>query len=342
MSKLGHRPALDGLRGIAVASVVIGHSFGWPPDGVFGVDLFFVLSGFLITTLLLEEQAANGAISLGGFYLRRARRLLPALFLLLAIYALVTEASGGRALAPVLAAVFYVTNLAVEGGQLTPISHLWSLAQEEQFYLVWPLVLALLLRRRAWILPFALAGFVVAEWAFRDTIGMHSPHGFYGPTTRSDGLALGCLAAVIWSRDRRRLTDASRAVAIVALPLVVLIVVFTRESRFTTAALLPLFNIYFVALVVYGVEVAPKALTFRPLRELGRISYSLYLWHVPVLYWLGTGFILGRTLRVDRSLLAIALSVLLASLSTVLVEAPIRRWRRPPRATMEPIRATSL
>src|SRR5262249_41354712 len=323
MRKLGHRPALDGLRGIAVSSVVIGHSFGWPPDGVFGVDLFFVLSGFLITTLLLEEQAARGPFLFAGFYARRGRRLLPALFVLLTVYAAITTATGGHPLEAVLAALFYVTNFAAEAGQSTPIEHLWSLAQEEQFYFVWPLILAVLLRGKRWILPLALVVFVLAEWTFRATIAVHGHHGFFGPTTRSDGLAIGCLAAIMWARHREGLARAARVVAILGLPFVVMVVLLTRESRLTMAIFLPAFYLYFAAAVVYGVEDAPKALTVRPLRELGRISYSLYLWHVPLLYWLGTGFVLGRTLHMGRSVLAIAVALLLAALSTRYVEEPI-------------------
>src|SRR5436190_2006280 len=97
--RLGYRPALDGVRGIAIAIVVSFHAFGWPAAGTLGVDLFFVLSGFLITTLVLEEQRATGRIALSGFYLRRARRLLPALLVLLLAFLLVALGSGGLRLA---------------------------------------------------------------------------------------------------------------------------------------------------------------------------------------------------------------------------------------------------
>ena len=144
---------------MAIAAVLLYHTAALLPGGHFGVDLFFVLSGFLITTLLLEEQARKGTISLRAFYRRRALRLLPALFALLAVFlavATVAAVTGGRSLAKdvfgVVAGVGYFSNVAMVGEpSIRPmpeeLRHLWSLAMEEQFYLLWPLVLVLLLRR---------------------------------------------------------------------------------------------------------------------------------------------------------------------------------------------------
>jgi peptidoglycan/LPS O-acetylase OafA/YrhL len=157
LKRLGHVPALDGLRGIAIAAVCANHFFGLP-GGYFGVDLFFVLSGFLITTLLLEERDRRSSVSLRDFYIRRARRLLPALAaFLVASLICVLVVHGSRV--PVTAQSFlyggfYLTNIArafhhpdpISG---TPFAMLWSLAQEEQFYLVWPLLLIGLLRFRS-------------------------------------------------------------------------------------------------------------------------------------------------------------------------------------------------
>src|SRR5262249_25897924 len=144
--RLGYRPALDGVRALAITGVVLAHAYRWPPGGGFGVDLFFVLSGFLITTLLLEEHAAHGRISLVDFYRRRAFRLLPALYTLLLVYLAIVVVRGEftewfRPLSA-LAAFFYATNLveATGWGIDGPVRHLWSLAAEEQFYFVWPLL----------------------------------------------------------------------------------------------------------------------------------------------------------------------------------------------------------
>src|SRR5919198_6163322 len=144
--RLGHRPALDGIRGVAIAAVVAQHAFGIPTAGYLGVDLFFVLSGFLITTLLLEEHAESGAISLRAFYRRRALRLLPALFVaisVLLLVELVLAATGRghlrREATGALFGVAYVTDFArVYSSRVHAhtLDHLWSLAVEEQFYIV--------------------------------------------------------------------------------------------------------------------------------------------------------------------------------------------------------------
>src|SRR4051812_42278396 len=153
VSKLGHVPALDGLRGIAIAIVVGYHAFGFPLGGWLGVDLFFVLSGFLITTLLLEEHDRTGRVSLRAFYVRRARRLLPALGAVLALIAVVGPLyySPGL-LASIVASGLYAANIVRGFGQsdflnATPAAHLWSLAQEEQFYVLWPIALIWFRRR---------------------------------------------------------------------------------------------------------------------------------------------------------------------------------------------------
>ena len=148
-ARLGHVPALDGLRGVAVAAVVAYHAFGWPRGGWIGVHLFFVLSGFLITTLLLEGRSR----SLRDFYARRARRLLPALVALLLAYMAIAALRGGNGLGAVARYGAYTGNAyeAFRPGaseRLDGLNHLWSLAQEEQFYLVWPALLLLVRKAR--------------------------------------------------------------------------------------------------------------------------------------------------------------------------------------------------
>ena len=155
MRRLGYRPSLDGLRAVAILLVVAVLPRSWLPGGTLGVDLFFVLSGFLITTLLLEERGATGDVSLPHFYARRALRLLPALWLLLIVYVAYGLANGHHGLpSHVLGAAAigagHVANFFAAAGspnQAHYLVHLWSLAQEEQFYLLWPIVLLALLRR---------------------------------------------------------------------------------------------------------------------------------------------------------------------------------------------------
>ena len=145
--RLGYVPALDGLRAVAIVGVILYHGTGHPAGGWLGVDLFFVLSGFLITTLLLEEHGRRGRVDILGFYGRRARRLLPAFFALLAVVLALTGSVFG-----VVAGVGYFSNVvqmgAPESAMPPALEHLWSLAAEEQFYLVWPLVLFGLLRAK--------------------------------------------------------------------------------------------------------------------------------------------------------------------------------------------------
>src|SRR4051794_30070266 len=155
--RLGYLPALDGVRGIAIALVVSFHAFGWPRSGTLGVDLFFVLSGFLITTLLLEEHRRSGRIRIRAFYARRAWRLLPALIALLVPFLLLAGAAllfrgavPSSLLLGIGAALTYTSNLVVASDiSAVPAAlvHLWSLAAEGQFYVVWPLMVLVVLRR---------------------------------------------------------------------------------------------------------------------------------------------------------------------------------------------------
>ncbi len=229
MRALGHVPALDGLRGIAIAlvlSVHVGDEF--LPGGRLGVDLFFVLSGFLITSLLVTEWHATNAISLRAFYRRRALRLFPALFTMLGVYVLVASALGlsgrgdlGSSLTAAGLGAFYVYNLAAGyfGFMSDGLGHLWSLGQEEQFYVLWPPVLLLALRRRArprsliaglWALIVALLA-----WRVWLVFGGASGARLYTPDTHSDPILIGCLAGLLYSFGR--VTRIPRAVAYIGL-----------------------------------------------------------------------------------------------------------------------------
>ena len=160
--RLGYQPALDGVRALAIAPVVALHAFGWPSEGSLGVDLFFVLSGFLITVLLLEEAASRGTFSLRRFWRRRAARLVPGLLLMLAVYVIFSRGSHPWAVA---FGATYTANVAtVIDPNAIPwsLGHLWSLAQEEQFYLLWPVILLMFLRTRPDLLPPVIIGLVAA------------------------------------------------------------------------------------------------------------------------------------------------------------------------------------
>jgi peptidoglycan/LPS O-acetylase OafA/YrhL len=301
MRRLGYVPALDGLRGVAILAVVLFHFFGLP-GGFFGVDLFFVLSGYLITTILLEDGR------LGRFYVRRARRLLPALALVLLVlsrqwgWTRVTE--GGLYLGNAFRA-FGVGHLAA-----TPLDHLWSLAEEEQFYLLWPIVLLLVLPRRRH-LAVALGVLFVALVGYRIGLvatGAGLQRIYFGPDTHADGLVLGCLAALLRPQVR---AAAGRA------GLLAIVVLFSL-AEYSLGWLeygLPLFEIAAVLVVLAAADGHLPELTFKPLIWLGLISYSLYLWHQPARFLFG----LHSPWR------ALPAALVLALLSYWFVEKPFRR-----------------
>jgi peptidoglycan/LPS O-acetylase OafA/YrhL len=337
LKRLGHVPALDGLRGIAIAAVCANHFFGLP-GGYFGVDLFFVLSGFLITTLLLEERDRRSSISLRDFYIRRARRLLPALLaFLVASFVCVLLVHGSRA--PVTARSFlyggfYLTNIArafqhpdpISG---TPFAMLWSLAQEEQFYLVWPLLLIGLLRFRrdtiAKILLTLFAGLFIYQLSLVIE-GATWSRLYYGPDTHLGGLVIGCFAAVV-RREGARLPARVGWVAAVFVLGAMIGVAGTLQSEVFGS---PLVALCCGAVVVAALEpgLLGRVLSMRWLTPVGRVSYSLYLWQGLAL-WLTAG---------SDKLFALALSIILATASYRFVENRFRRRRasEPQRGSVAP------
>ncbi|MDQ4069687.1 MAG: acyltransferase, partial [Actinomycetota bacterium] len=219
---LGYRPALDGVRALAVMLVVAVHvtyvlvpawAGRWVPGGFLGVDVFFVLSGFLITTLLLEEHHRSGRVSLRGFYVRRARRLLPAVGVLLLAHGVLTaliRADLGHEARSAAAVALYGANWVIAaGGSLSAgLGHLWSLSVEEQFYMVWPVLLLAALRCRrptAVIVVIAVAGIVwaigVRAWLWLEGAGWDAI--YVRTDARLDELFMGALLAVTFRRGWR-------------------------------------------------------------------------------------------------------------------------------------------
>jgi peptidoglycan/LPS O-acetylase OafA/YrhL len=327
LQRLGHVPSLDGLRGVAIALVVTYHYWGWPRGGWLGVDLFFVLSGFLITTLLLEEHAIHGRIRLRAFYIRRARRLFPALAVLLATYLVINAVRGTNALSPVAHWGFYTANVYEAfwpgtADHLIGLNHLWSLAQEEQFYLVWPvaMLLAIRLRRPARLL-IAVALFLAL---YRAGLVLHGASGdriYFAPDTHTDGLILGSAAAFVQQRGGRFMPTGTDVV--VAGLLCVPLVAFSASLPSTQMLVLPLFEV--AAVVFVGAAIAGSLSLPRPLIWLGGISYSLYLWHALVLW----------TLHGEHRSVALAISIAAAYASTRWVERPFRR-RMPAAVSVAP------
>jgi peptidoglycan/LPS O-acetylase OafA/YrhL len=289
--RLGKRPALDGVRALAIFLVMADHSgIGIAAGaGELGVTIFFVLSGFLITTLLLEERARSGRVSLRRFYWRRALRLLPALVGLLTVVSVLMWVSGraDEIAGDVVPTLFYFMNwTTVAGNNPGLLSHAWSLSIEEQFYLVWPALLLGLLAigrgRLSWTVA-VLATLTAAAIAVRILV-WPSPggylHAYFGTDTRMDALAIGCLLALAFSRRPIRVPGALMAALVVTLPLIL----WTTNDR-------SMAEIGVLATALAGAGLVAGAATgagswvlgWRPVVYLGVISYGLYLWHRPVM-----------------------------------------------------------
>ena len=341
-----HRPALDGLRAIAVTGVVVYHlGATWLPGGFLGVDLFFVLSGFLITSLLLDEVARRGRISYSDFLTRRARRLLPALYLLVlvvcawAAWVAAPEAIGDLRGAA-LAAVFYVANwffIATSRSYFadaqgpSPLEHTWSLSIEEQFYLLWPILLLLFVRRlspRAVIAALALgiAGSVAFMATAYDSTDPSSA--YFGTVGRVHELLVGCLLAYAAHRGLA-IPPSWRWTGWIALGLIgVMMATVSDLTSFYYRGGSLVFCVI-VAWLVLALGAGPpgggptRALSWAPLVWIGMLSYGIYLWHWPLILWLtpastGLDGVLLPLVRIGATLA-------IASASYYLVERPIRR-----------------
>ena len=346
-ARLGYRPELDGVRALAILPVVFFHAYANPEGGFLGVDVFFVLSGFLITTLLLQEWQASDKILLGHFYLRRALRLLPALFVALAFYVMYTAAtsfSGAThdvakfkdAVESAAYSALYVSNvfLAIGTPHISPtVGHLWSLATEEQFYLLWPLVLLFALRAGAsWrLLSGGLASAIVVLFVNRTVLALHgASHArlYFAPDAHFDVLLVGCLAGVWFAYGRIPALIGSRRFLLLAVPLLlagvaVLFAITNIRAEALPDGLLTAFavavGLMLLSVVLHRESVLARMLRVPPLVFIGKISYALYLWH-PLVFLAGAG----------RAPLAVnvVLAFVAATLSYYLVELPFLRLKR--------------
>jgi peptidoglycan/LPS O-acetylase OafA/YrhL/lysophospholipase L1-like esterase len=348
-----YMPGLDGLRAIAVLAVIAYHlNPAWAPGGLLGVGVFFTLSGYLITDLLLGQRAATGRLQLGDFWLRRARRLLPALFLMLAVVvAWVTLLD--RSLLPglrgdVLAAVGYVSNwwnivreasYFARFGPPPPLDHLWSLAVEEQFYLIWPWLLWLGLR----YLPgrYTLAGLTLAgaalsaaamAWIYQP--GVDPTRVYEGTDTRAFGLLIGAALAMVWpSRELRAegislrgrlLMDGAGVAGLVVIGLLI-----WRTSEYSPflykggIVLLSVATALALTALVHPASWLGVAIGWSPLRWIGVRSYGIYLWHFPIIVLTAPGQ--QQKAGLSLEVLQVVATIVAAALSWQFFEEPIRR-----------------
>ncbi len=357
------RPEIQGLRAAAVALVLVFHL--WPgalPGGYVGVDVFFAISGFLITSHLLREAERTGRVRLAAFWARRARRLLPASLLVLACCAAATAALvpislRDQYLGEIRASALYVQNwhladaavdyLAAEDPP-SPVRHFWSLSAEEQFYAVWPLLVALAAaltgraaspRRRRRAVAFLLGGVTLAGfgWAVQATASDPAAAYFVTPARAWEFGAGALLAALAPVSGRGTAVRAALGWAGGAAILSAAFLYGPSTPFPGTAALLPVLGA--LAVIHAGVPEArwalSRALALAPVQRAGDWSYAIYLWHWPLIVL--TPFALARPLDDATRVAILGATVVLAALTKVLVEDPIRRGRllvaRPPRWT---------
>ena len=347
-SLLSYDPSLDGVRALAVTSVALYHAgVGFAGGGFLGVDIFFVLSGYLISTLLVREFAVSGSVSLGSFWCRRVTRLLPALLVMVAVVLTVAVVAGNGSISETtrsdaIGTLLYSQNWAeiLRGESYfelfelpSPFIHTWSLAIEEQWYLLWPVVVAIAVQRDRLLLwmTLAAAGFS-ALWMSYLATPEDPSRAYYGTDARAQALLIGSAAALAMSR--KRFFTSARGVKVMSVASMVgllgclgLVVTVDDEQLwmyrggFTLAALMSV-------MLIVGIRQSPASVTARliaarPLAHLGRVSYGLYLWHWPV--FIATDALWPTGNGVQLVITKLAACYVVAAMSFICVERPMRR-----------------
>lgn len=336
----GYRPELQALRALAVVAVVINHSWpGLAPGGYIGVDIFFVVSGFLITRQLVRERERTGRIALGRFYLRRARRLLPAATVVLLTIAVLTYLYVPRHewhawFGQLGASALYVQNwvMATTHEAPTALMHFWSLSVEEQFYVLWPLLviggaaLAVAAGRSARIILLGIVAVVIAASLTHWIVVTASNYelGYFSTLSRAWEFAAGGLLALL--PGRLPLGQRGRAVLLwLGLAAIVVSVLTVGPDQSHALIVVPVVGT--MAIIVASNAGVPRTarglVGAAPVQWLGDISYALYLWHWPVLIF--APLITGVPSESWFMVLLIGLAVMLSWGTTRFVENPVRR-----------------
>lgn len=333
MKPILYRPDIDGLRAAAILLVLFYHAFPRVlPGGYLGVDVFFVISGYLITAICMSELK-SGAFSTLDFYNRRAVRILPALILVLVSTWLL-----GLALLPaddfqrlgkhIFSSAFFFSNfmLLSESGYFDlsslykPLLHLWSLAIEEQFYLLWPLVLAIFLRFKASIFKIALMVLILSSLVLNIVLKHYNPEmAFYFTPSRFWEILIGVFVA----QQKIPSIDSPRRAYLSAVAVVLILLSLFMTSRFIPVAI---FSTCGTGLLIYlqGGTAVHRLLSWRPLVYIGRISYPLYLWHWPLLSFAYIVYPSEVPIAVVFSILVS--TFVLAALTNSMVEKPVKIW----------------
>jgi peptidoglycan/LPS O-acetylase OafA/YrhL len=345
------RPDIEGMRAVAVVLVLLYHGFHAPFTGGFvGVDVFFVISGFLITNLLLHEKAQNGRVSIARFYARRVRRILPAATLvvlatLFATYYLLgfiagNQIAGDAKWTAVFAANIHFGLLGTDylGSQLppSPLQHMWSLGVEEQFYLLWPavflgLVLLVRGRRHRTALAVALVGVIVISlaWSVIQTRS-NATWAYFSPLTRAWELALGALVAILATVAARvRPSWLTELLSLCGIAGIMTSALVLNSSTAYPGSAVALPVISTALLIATGCAnqgtLVGRVLALRPMQWIGARSYSLYLWHWPFL--IIASEYLGKQLSATQNAGLLLLALAATAITYRLIENPVRHAR---------------
>ncbi|MDR6890339.1 MULTISPECIES: acyltransferase family protein [Variovorax] len=319
-----YNPALDGVRALSILAVVLFHcELPGAQGGFIGLDVFFVLSGYLITSLLAAEHR-HGGIGIGRFYARRALRLYPTLLLMVAVYvglAPILWPADDRWLSAVLAAL-YVYDYALAFWKLAyTIGHTWSLGVEEKFYLLWPILLPLFLRTRHPVRWLVSAFLAVTTWRYFVAMHWTWPQAYFRFDTRMSGILLGAIAALVHVRVSKH------ALAAACMALLVLMALPSLPTSNQTEAVtlsITLAELSAFVLICYAAEHGRATfLASPPMVYIGRLSYGIYLWHFPLVLLLRDTQPLWITLSGT-----FAFSFTMAAICLHLVDMPLKRWRR--------------